>query len=91
MELKSSPIASWLFRLVRGAVMALALPLGALAEGSVSSGADLSIIGIAHVAFQSPSLEISRTFSTGMLGYELAIKVEEPRPARGLRPWRNRP
>lgn len=42
---------------------------------------DLPIVGIAHVAFQSSSLPVSRMFYTGMLGHELAFEIRSPAKA----------
>jgi len=51
------------------------------ATGTAAPPSPLPIMGIAHVAYQSSHLEISQAFYTGMLGFELAFKIEDPAPA----------
>jgi len=67
--------------IVKGLVSIVFLFLVPLLPGAVSAPPRLPIVGIAHVAFQSSDLAVSETFYTGMLGYELAFKVQEPAEA----------
>ncbi|MDN3702307.1 VOC family protein [Vibrio artabrorum] len=50
-------------------------------SSSWTQASELPIVGLAHVAFQSSSLERTRVFYTGFTGYEYAFSVTEEQPA----------